>query len=244
MIFSRTLLLATAVVGTAFLQGAQAAAPAPVDLVPGGVAAPQPQVEVERLPGEQDSYVVEMKDEAPEAEVVAIPDAPEQYPELDDSEFVAQARAHCAAFLASGDANLLFALAKSTAVKFSAAERAEFNRRFGQKIIAQYGIDTSKPCALDAISLKQLRKQTHAPKDKSRYALPEPKHEIAVVSGQLASAGSNAPVSVSYRLERKGGSPWFITNISFNGQPLVDRYREEYRQVAEREGVEALLSSL
>ena len=81
------------------------------------------------------------------------------------------------------------------------------------------------------------------PTQNQRRAVPELEQEIAVVAGVMKSR-SGAPVSVAYRLERAGNYPWIITNISINGQPMVDRYREEYEALAASGGSGAVLQRI
>lgn len=160
------------------------------------------------------------------------------------NDFIAFASEHCRAFIGEGKGNLGFALSKRAAAKFSEAERAEFNREFARKLIHQYQIDASKPCVLNTVSMKPVVRTTHEPKTRERHEIPTAKHEIAVVNGQLATTMPDVTVSVAYRLERIGASPWVLTNITFNGQPLVDRYRVEYDALANRGGSQAILDSL
>lgn len=160
-----------------------------------------------------------------------------------EKDFVAFAGTHCNAFITEGRADLTFAMGKAYA-KFSQAELLEFNRAFAAKIIDQYGIDPAKGCKLDVVSVKPVRHVSSKPAERGRYAQPQARREIAVVAGELGSKGNAAPVSVAYRLEHVGESPWVITNITLNGQPLVDRYREEYEALAKKGGSGAVLGNL
>lgn len=240
---------------------AQSAVPAPVELVPAiapqVVVVPQtaPQEYVPSVETVQTKKNVEVNEKGETVTTTETVRTIETNPEgiaitpIEDTEthndFIAFASEHCRAFIGEGKGNLGFALSKRVAAKFSEAERAEFNRAFAHKLITQYQIDASKPCVLNTVSMKPVEKLTHEPKDRSRHALPEAKHEIAVVSGQLAStAAANMFVSVSYRLERIGTSPWALTNITFNGQPLVDRYRAEYDALALKGGTKAIFDTL
>lgn len=162
-----------------------------------------------------------------------------------NTDFIAFASEHCRAFIGDGSANLGFALGKRAAAKFSFEERAEFNQQFAQKLIQQYRIDASKPCVLNTVSMKPVRRVDHSPKTNlERGVLPKAKQEIAVVNGQLPTTTPDVFVSVAYRLERVGTSPWTLTNITFNGQPLVDRYRAEYDALALKGGARAVLDNL
>ncbi|MBM3617071.1 MAG: ABC transporter substrate-binding protein [Alphaproteobacteria bacterium] len=162
-----------------------------------------------------------------------------------NTDFIAFASEHCRAFIGDGTANLGFALSKRAAAKFSFEERAEFNQQFAQKLIQQYKIDASKPCVLNTVSMKPVRRVDHSPKtNPERGVLPKAKQEIAVVNGQLPTTTPDVFVSVAYRLERVGASPWTLTNITFNGQPLVDRYRAEYDVLAAKGGPRAVLNNL
>lgn len=158
-------------------------------------------------------------------------------------DFVAFASSHCRAFIAEGRADLSFAMGKAFA-KFSQEEMLEFNRAFAAKIVEQYNIDPAKGCKLDVVNMKPVRDTSHKPADRSRFAQPKAEREIAVVAGEMGSKGNAAPVSVAYRLEHIGESPWIITNITLNGQPLVDRYREEYEALAKKGGADAVLENL
>lgn len=161
----------------------------------------------------------------------------------EEKDFVDFATAHCSAFIEEGRADMSFAMGKASA-KFSQAEMLAFNRAFAQKIVAQYGIDPAKGCKLDVVTVKPVVDESNKPKERGRYAQPKAKHEIAVVAGEMGSVDSAAPVSVAYRLERIGVSPWVISNVTLNGQPLVDRYREEYEALAKTGGSGAVLQNL
>lgn len=162
-----------------------------------------------------------------------------------NSDFIAFASEHCRAFIGDGSANLGFALSKRAVAKFSFEERAEFNQQFARKLIEQYRIDASKPCVLNTVSMKPVRRVDHTPKtNPERGVLPKAKQEIAVVNGQLPTTTPDVFVSVAYRLERIGTSPWALTNITFNGQPLVDRYRAEYDVLAVKGGARGVLDNL
>lgn len=162
---------------------------------------------------------------------------------VEDQDFIDFAGTHCRAFINEGRADMGFALGRAAA-KFSKAEMVEFNREFSSKIVNQYHIDPAKGCVLDVLSMKPVQRATSKPADKGRYAQPAALHEIAVVAGVMGTQNSDAPVSVSYRLERVGSSPWVITNITLNGQPLVDRYREEYEAWARKGGSDAVMNHL
>lgn len=163
--------------------------------------------------------------------------------EVDTRDFVAFASSHCRAFVGEGRADLSFAMGKAAA-KFTQEEMIDFNQAFAAKIIEEYHIDPAKGCVLDSVTVKPVRDVSSKPADNSRFALPKAKRQLAVVSGELGSRDSVAPVAVSYRLEQIGASPWVITNISLNGQPLVDRYREHYEALAARGGSQAVLDNL
>lgn len=162
---------------------------------------------------------------------------------VDEKDFVAFASSHCRAFVTEGRADLSFAMGKAFA-KFSQEEMLEFNRAFAQKIVQQYNIDPDKGCKLDVVSVKPVKDTSSKPAERGRYAQPKAAREIAVVAGELGSVGNAAPVAVAYRLEHIGESPWVITNITLNGHPLVDRYREEYEALAKKGGSGAVLNNL
>lgn len=158
-------------------------------------------------------------------------------------DFVAFASSHCRAFIEEGRADMGFAMGKASA-KFSQEEMLVFNRDFAAKIVEQYNIDPAKGCKLDVVSMKPVGHKSSKPAERGRYAQPKAKREIAVVGGEMGSQGNAAPVSVAYRLERIGVSPWVITNITLNGQPLVDRYRVEYEALAAKGGSRSVLENL
>lgn len=158
-------------------------------------------------------------------------------------DFIAFASSHCRAFIEEGRADMSFAMGKAVN-KLSHKEMVEFNRRFAAKIVGEYNIDPAKGCKLDVVSMKPVVDTSHKPQTRDRRALPEAKHEIAVVAGEMGSQGNAAPVSVAYRLEKIGVSPWVITNVTLNGQPLVDRYREAYEHMAAHGGSDALLENM
>ena len=160
-----------------------------------------------------------------------------------EQDFVAFASAHCRAFINEGRADLSFAMGKASA-KFSHDEMMQFNHDFAAKIVQQYNIDPAKGCTLDVVSMKPVKDESSKPAERGRYVQPKAKKEIAVVAGVMGSKGNAAPVSVAYRLEHIGASPWVITNITLNGQPLVDRYREEYEAAAAKGGSDAVLEKL
>lgn len=160
-----------------------------------------------------------------------------------EQDFIAFAGNHCRAFVADGRADMGFALGKA-ANKFSQNEMLEFNRQFATKIIQEYAIDPAKGCTMDVLSMKPVVDASNKPAEKGRYAQPKPEREVAVVAGVMGSKDADMPVSVAYRFERVGASPWVITNITLNGQPLVDRYREEYEALAKKGGSEAVLGKL
>lgn len=161
----------------------------------------------------------------------------------EEQDFIDFAGTHCRAFINEGRADMAFAMGKASA-KFTQKEMMVFNRLFAQKIVAQYKIDPAKGCTLDVLSMKPVKHESSKPAERGRYAQPKPKREVAVVAGVMGSQGNDAPVSVAYRLERVGVSPWIITNITLNGQPLVDRYREEYEAYARKGGSDAVLDNL
>ena len=161
----------------------------------------------------------------------------------EEEDFINFAGTHCRAFVAEGRADMAFVMGKAAA-KFSQQEMESFNREFARKIIDVYNIDPNQSCVLDVLSMKPtVDKHVKAPQHK-REAYPKAKREVAVVAGVMGSVNSPAPVSVSYRLERVGASPWVITNITLNGQPLVDRYRVEYEALAKQGGADAVLANL
>jgi ABC-type transporter MlaC component len=160
-----------------------------------------------------------------------------------DQEFIEFAGSHCRAFLSDGRADMGFALGKALN-KFSESEMFEFNRQFARNVIEQYNIDPTKGCVLDVLTMKSVNDTGNKPAEHGRYARPKPEHTVAVVAGVMGTKGAEAPVSVAYRFERIGISPWVITNVTLNGQPLVDRYREEYEAMAAKGGSEAVLEQM
>lgn len=160
-----------------------------------------------------------------------------------NQDFVDAANRHCEAFLGGGGANMGFALGKASR-KFSPSEMATFNQRFASKLIAQYEINASKGCVLDGMSMQPVVNKNSKPHIHDRRALVPAAHELAVVNGVLASTKADVPVSIAYRLERSGTAPWVITNITLNGQPMVDRYREEYEALANSGSAAAVLDTL
>lgn len=161
----------------------------------------------------------------------------------DEEDFISFAGEHCRAFVSEGRADMSFALGKA-ASKFSQKEMLEFNRDFARKIINEYNIDPSKSCVVDVLSMKPVPDTSSKPPEKGRYATAKPQREIAVVAGVLGTNNSDAPVSVAYRFERTGSGPWVINNITFNGHPMVDRYRVEYEALARKGGSDAVLENI
>lgn len=158
-----------------------------------------------------------------------------------DQDFIEFAGTHCRAFIADGRADMEFVLGKAASV-FSPDEMLEFNRQFAAKIIREYHIDPTKSCVMDVLSMKPLVTTNNKPAEKGRYAQPKAQREVAVVAGVMGAKNTDVPISVAYRFERMGTSPWVITNITLNGQPLVDRYREEYEALVAKGGIEAVLN--
>lgn len=163
--------------------------------------------------------------------------------EAGKEDFIAFASSHCRAFIEEGRADMSFAMGKAVA-KFTQEEMLDFNRAFAAKIVEQYNIDPAKGCVLDVVTMKPVVNTSNKPAERGRYAQPEAKREIAVVAGVMGSRGNEAPVSVAYRLEHVGSSPWVITNVTLNGQPLVDRYRVAYEALAAKGGSDAVLENL
>jgi ABC-type transporter MlaC component len=162
---------------------------------------------------------------------------------VEEQDFIDFAGAHCRALISEGRADMAFALGKASA-KFSQQDMLDFNKAFAAKLIKQYHIDPAKGCVLDVLSMKPIRNESSKPPSRGRYAQPEIDREIAVVAGVMGTVDSQAPVSVAYRLERIGSSPWVITNITLDGQPLVARYREAYEAHAKKGGAEAVMKHL
>lgn len=150
----------------------------------------------------------------------------------ESNDFVAFASEHCRAFINEGRGNLEFALNKQDKARLSSEERAAFNRDFSHKIIQEYNIDISKPCELNVVSMKPVEQAE--PRQRDRYVIEPVKREVAVVSGQLLSTLPGVSVSVAYRLEKVGASPWVLGNITFNGQPLINRYVREFKGLAKK----------
>lgn len=158
-------------------------------------------------------------------------------------DFISFTSQHCQALL-QGQADMSFAMGKAYS-RFSGQELAVFNQDFSRKLVAEYGIDASKPCVLDMVTMKQKTDDfalSRAAND--RRKLQKADEHIVVVAGGLSSTQSSAPVSIAYRLERVGESPWVITNITFDGHPMADRYREEYEALARKGGAGAVLGDL
>lgn len=163
-------------------------------------------------------------------------------PAFASEDYAAIATEHCNAFLKNGSADMHFALGKASA-KFSEAELAEFNRRFAMKLVSDYHINPAAGCVLDMASTGTVKPDAGHKPSSRRSRAPVTVIERAVVSGIMQGQQSE-PVAVAYRLERSGAQPWTIINISINGQPLVDRYRELYEDTAGQGGAEAVLDSL
>lgn len=163
-------------------------------------------------------------------------------PAVASEDYAAIATEHCNAILADGSADLGFALGKASA-KFSKAERAEFNRRFATKLVSDYDINPASGCVLDMASTGTVKPDAGHKPSTRRSRAHVPVVERAVVSGVMQGQHGE-PVAVAYRLERSGAEPWSIINISINGQPLVNRYREMYETTAGQGGAEAVLDSL
>lgn len=161
----------------------------------------------------------------------------------EEQDFIDFAASHCRALISEGRADMAFAMGKASS-KFTQEEMIAFNRDFAAKLVKEYNIDPAKGCVMESLSRKPVKEASSKPADRGRYAQPKADREIAVVSGFMGSQGSAAPVSVSYRMERIGASPWVITNITFNGQPMVDRYREEYETLATKGGSDAVMENL
>ena len=161
----------------------------------------------------------------------------------EEQDFIDFAASHCRALIGEGRADMAFAMGKASS-KFTQEEMIAFNRAFAGKLVKEYNIDPAKGCMMESLSRKPVKQAGNKPADRSRYAQPKAEQEIAVVSGFMGSNGSAAPVSVSYRMERIGVSPWVITNITLNGQPMVDRYREEYEALAAKGGSDAVMGNL
>lgn len=161
----------------------------------------------------------------------------------EEQDFIDFAASHCRALIAEGRADMAFAMGKASS-KFTQEELIAFNRDFAAKLVKDYSIDPAKGCVMESMSRKPVKQASSKPADRSRFAQPKAEREIAVVSGFMGSQGSVAPVSVSYRMERIGVSPWVITNITLNGQPMADRYREEYEALAAKGGSKAVMGNL
>lgn len=160
----------------------------------------------------------------------------------DTQNFIGFASEHCRAFIVAGKADLSFAMGKAAA-KFTNAELMEFSRQFAQKLVRVYDIDPAQGCVLDVVSKKPVPvKEIHPDPDHRRKIEPLGR-EIAVVAGVMKSH-ADTPVSVAYRLERAGNNAWRITNISINGQPMVDRYRVEYETLAKKGGSKMVMDNL
>lgn len=161
----------------------------------------------------------------------------------EEQDFIDFAATHCRALIAEGRADMAFAMGKASA-KFTQEEMLAFNRAFASKLVEEYNIDPAQGCMMESLSRKPVKQASSKPADRGRHVQPKAEREIAVVTGFMGSRGSTAPVSVSYRMERIGSSPWVITNISFNGQPMADRYRAEYEALAKKGGSDAVLGNL
>lgn len=161
----------------------------------------------------------------------------------EEQDFIDFAASHCRALISEGRADMAFAMGKASS-KFTQEEMIAFNRDFAAKLVKEYNVDPAKGCVMESLSRKPVKEASSKPADRGRFAQPKAEREIAVVSGFMGSQGSAAPVSVSYRMERIGVSPWVITNITLNGQPMVDRYREEYEAMAAKGGSSAVMENL
>lgn len=208
--------------------------------IPEKIAAPEKNAELEKTPIPEKPIP-----EKPISEKMAAPEKePAKEPEKDN--YTAIANSHCTAFLqATKDAHWEFVLGKAGRL-FSPAERDEFNRKFSRKLIREYALDTAKPCALDVVSRRQADLSSNAPvvKGKAHRAAVLPEREIAVVEGSLIGTGDNADTPIAYRFEQQGQSGWLLANITVNGVPMIDRYREKCEQLAEKYGARYLLDKL
>ncbi len=149
-------------------------------------------------------------------------------------DFITFATVHCAAWTGGDDADMAFVLGKAAA-KFSKRQQEQFNNKFADKLIADYALDPEKDCVLSVVN-----------KSAASQALPMFEGaEQVVVAGYLREKGKEVPVSVAYRLERERmDDGWRVANMTLNGQPLSDRYREEFEAMAEAGGPKAILGSL
>ena len=96
-----------------------------------------------------------------------------------------------------------------------------FNREYGQRLMADYGIAPAKTCVLDVVSRK-TEERSRIPQARSHHSgMLLPDREIAVAQGVLNGNEGHAPVSIAYRFERTAADmPWQLKNVSLNGQPL------------------------
>ena len=178
---------------------------------------------------------------APAPAPVAVPVA--AHAAVEGVNYVDIASQHCRAWLSNNSANMGFALGKAAA-KFTNAELEQFSKLFGQKIRTHYGIGATTDCTLKEVNESPAAStQPNKPVER-RDRTPRGKRSIAVVSGVLAGEGG-VPVAVAYRLEQGDtGAAWRIRSISLNGEPLVDRWREEYEALANSQGSKAVLAKV
>lgn len=182
------------------------------------------------------------------ASALAVSTPVQAQPPQQTSDFINFATTHCKAMIRDGRADLGFVLGKAAA-RFSAAQLEEFNLLFSRKLVKDFHVDANQECVLDVVTTKKREAPAtyvaSADTQAHHESLPPKGHEIAVVIGEIAGATADVPVSVAYRLEQmEGAQGWEITNISLNGQPLADRYREAYETLAKEGGAKAVLGAL
>ncbi len=159
----------------------------------------------------------------------------------DPGDFTVFASEHCDAMVKSGRADLGFTLGEARG-KFSNVDLQEYSARFAQKLVADFGIDPTQPCVLDTVSVGAMDdyKASHKPNRNKRRDNLERNYNQAVVSGYIPGR-EGVPVAVSYRLQQEIGQSWEIKNISLNGQPVDDMYREQAEALAKEGGATAVI---
>src|SRR5690606_21782750 len=101
-------------------------------------------------------------------------------------DFIGFTSQHCQALL-HGQADMSFAMGKAYS-RFDAQELAVFNQEFSRKLVEDYAIDTSKPCVLDMVTMKQKTDDfTLANAKHNRRKLAKADEHVVVVAGGLAS---------------------------------------------------------